>query len=145
MLSNLNNTDIFYFNPLFQWVESPEDPKKEKWFLRHVETEAEVETDQMGKSILDSIPCSLDSLVEKFSNPDGHTYISPKLIRFYLLLFWKSGILVHEEKEDPAHAANHSSFSITPPVETADISAVIVTFNGARFIGPNLETLFKQI
>ena len=103
-------------------------------FLENTQTKARVETDDMGKAILESLPASLDQLVEIFKTSD--LYISPKMLNYYLLLFLESGIVEqHDQKEVKVEQKQ---------VPGGKVSVVIVTFNGERFITKNLESLYKQ-
>jgi GT2 family glycosyltransferase len=105
-------------------------------FLENSQTKTRVETDDMGKAILESLPASLEQLEETFKTSD--LYISPKMLRYYLLLFLESGIIErHHQKEIKAKVEKRE-------VPAGKVSVVIVTFNGERFIAKNLESLYKQ-
>jgi GT2 family glycosyltransferase len=107
-------------------------------FLENTQTKARVETDDMGKAILESLPGSLDQLVEIFKT--GDLYISPKMLCYFLLLFLESGIVEqHNQKEVKVEVKVEEE-----QVPGGKVSVVIVTFNGERFIAKNLESLYKQ-
>jgi GT2 family glycosyltransferase len=116
----------------------------DSFFLQHTRTEGKVETDLIGKRILEQLPASAQQLVETFNSPGF--YLSPKLIRYYLLLFWKAGILEPIEAEPSTHPAPHLDETVvTSIIEDAPaISVVIVTYNGKKFIRKNLESLYLQ-
>ena len=107
-------------------------------FLENTQTEARVETDDMGKAILGALPASLDQLVETFKT--GDLYISPKMLRYYLLLFLESGVVEHHNQKEVK-----AEVKVEEGQEPGGkVSVVIVTFNGERFIAKNLESLYKQ-
>jgi GT2 family glycosyltransferase len=106
-------------------------------FLQNIDTKAKIETDDMGKRILEALPASFPKLAEIFKTDSG--YVSPRLIRYYLLLYWKAGIIARQGNTPPPE---HGQSREIPG--KANISVVIVTFNGEKFIGPNLESLYKQ-
>jgi GT2 family glycosyltransferase len=109
-------------------------------FLENTQTQARVETDDMGKAILESLPGSLDQLVEIFKT--GDLYISPKMLCYYLLLFLESGIV--EQSNQKEIEVKVKVEVEKEPVPGGKVSVVIVTFNGERFIAKNLESLYKQ-
>jgi GT2 family glycosyltransferase len=105
-------------------------------FLENTQTQARVETDDMGKAILGSLPASLEQLVETFKT--GELYISPKMLRYYLLLFLESGVLEQHNRKEVEVKVEEGQ------IPGGKVSVVIVTFNGERFIAKNLESLYKQ-
>jgi GT2 family glycosyltransferase len=125
--------DVFHTHGQFRLIQ-----ENSRIFLENTQTKARVETDDMGKAILESLPASLDQLVEIFKT--NNLYISPKMLYYYLLLFLESGIVEqHNQKEvkDEARVEEEQ-------VPGGKVSVVIVTFNGERFIAKNLESLYKQ-
>jgi GT2 family glycosyltransferase len=105
-------------------------------FLENIQTKARVETDDMGKAILESLPASLNQLKETFKT--GDLYISPKMLHYYLLLFLESGIVEHHKQKEARVKVEEGQFP------GGKVSVVIVTYNGERFIAKNLESLLKQ-
>lgn len=125
--------DVFCSRSQFRLIQ-----EGNRTFLENTQTNARVETDDMGKAILESLPASLDQLVEIFKT--GDLYITPKLLYYYLFLFLESGIVAQR---------NHKEVKVEVKSEKEQgpggkVSVVIVTFNGERFIGKNLESLYKQ-
>lgn len=129
-----HNQDIFSLNNQFGLIQ-----ENNRFFLENAGTKARVETDDMGKTILESLPASLDQLEKTFRTGElEKLYIPPKLLRYYLLLFLGSGILKCDNQEEvPVRDMDEQT-------STGRVSVVIVTFNGERFIGKNLESLYKQ-
>ncbi len=119
----------FHFHSRYRLIQ-----ESSRIFLENTQTGARVETDDMGKAILESLPASLDQLVEIYKT--GDLYISPKLLCYYLLLFLESGIVEHHNQEEVKVEEER--------VPGGKVSVVIVTFNGERFIVKNLESLYKQ-
>lgn len=123
--------DVFHPHSQFRLIQ-----ENSRIFLENTQTKARVETDDMGKAILESLPASLDKLEKIFKTAD--LYISPNMLRYYLLLFLESGIIErHHQKEIKAKVEKRE-------VPAGKVSVVIVTFNGERFIAGNLESLYKQ-
>jgi GT2 family glycosyltransferase len=108
----------------------------EKYFLKHNDTAENVETDVIGKQILNQLPASFEQLIDFFK--DKSSYVSPKLLRYYVLLFKTAGIL-EQEPFSPDATETLPQFSEAP-----SISVIIVTFNGEKFIHQNLASLYRQ-
>ncbi|MGD2086725.1 MAG: glycosyltransferase family 2 protein [Candidatus Aminicenantes bacterium] len=123
--------DVFRPHSQFRLIQ-----ENSRIFLENRQTNARVETDDMGKAILASLPASLDQLVEIFKT--GDLYISPKMLYYYLLLFLESGIVEQSNQKEVEVKVEGE------PVPGGKVSVVIVTFNGERFIAKNLESLYKQ-
>lgn len=125
--------DVFRPHTQFRLIQ-----ENSRIFLENTHSKARVETDDMGKAILESLPASLDQLKEIFKT--GDLYISPKMLYYYLLLFLESGVLEqHNKKEVKAEVKVDEGQG-----PGGKVSVVIVTFNGERFIAKNLESLYKQ-
>lgn len=149
MLPPIDNHDRFFLNPQYSMTE-PELAETErhapvsdygKVFLVQGDTGPRIETDHIGKRIVEALPASLEELAKTFNNTDY--YLSPKLIRYYLLVFWRAGVL----KKEPVRTSPGKTREKTPvqvPDSSARISAVLVTYNGESFIRPNLDSLYKQ-
>jgi GT2 family glycosyltransferase len=137
MLPSIEQKDVFVLNDQYRFVESSESDYNDRIFLQHTGTSVIIETDDLGKRILESLPASFQKLTENFKT--GNQYVSPKLIRFYLLVSMKAGIIAIEGKTDLTEQDQPRDIH-----GKANISVVIVTFNGEKFIGPNLESLYKQ-
>lgn len=149
MLPAIDNHHRFSLNPQYRFTE-PEEAEANrhapvsdygKVYLVHGETGARIETDRIGKRIMDALPASPEELAKTFNSPDY--YLSPKLIRYYLLVLWKAGVLSKESPDAIPEAALAKKPSPELP-GPARISAVLVTFNGENFIRPNLDSLYKQ-
>jgi GT2 family glycosyltransferase len=125
--------DVFHPHGQFQLIQ-----ENSRIFLENTQTKARVETDDMGKAILESLPASLDQLVEIFKS--GELYISPKMLNYYLLLFLESGIV--ELRNQKGVKAEVKVEGVQQP--GGKVSVVIVTFNGERFITGNLESIYRQ-
>jgi len=151
MLSQGNEKLTYRTSDRFRLVE-----KENRFFLQHSETGARVETDELGKQIIESLPATLSQLKEIFRNPGR--YISSQLLEYYILLFRRSGIVAFDLDEEQ-HIKSFSGvqgavfqksplvvedINSTVPLSGAGISVVIVTFNGEKFIRQNLESLYKQ-
>jgi GT2 family glycosyltransferase len=108
----------------------------EKYFLKHNETGENVETDIIGKKILDQLPASFQQLKNIF-NKDSY-YISHKLLLYYLLLFKSAGIIEHLDNTQEDLSQDRAL------PDSPGISVIIVTFNGEKFINQNLESLARQ-
>jgi GT2 family glycosyltransferase len=142
----LNDKTIYRLSGTYRLIEyngssDGDTDDREQYFLQHTVTGGEVETDLMGKRILEHLPMSGSSLVDAFNN--RNFYISPKLLGYYLLVFRESGIVT----EEPGAAKKQQDEpQPSPPAITGApaISVVIVTFNGERFIRGNLESLYRQ-
>jgi len=125
--------DVFCSHSQFRLIQ-----ENSRIFLENTQTKARVETDDMGKAILESLPASLDQLVEIFTT--GDLYITPKLLYYYVLLFLESGIVEQRNQKGVKAEVKVEAEQIPG----GKVSVVIVTFNGERFIGKNLESLYKQ-
>lgn len=137
MLPSIEQQDVFVVTNQYRFVESSESDNDDRIFLQHTGTGAKIETDDIGKRILESLPASFLQLTEIFKTDSG--YVSSKLIRYYLLVSWKAGIIA---KQGKTRLTKQDQPQEIPG--KANISVVIVTFNGEKFIGPNLESIYKQ-
>lgn len=136
----LNEQAVFQLSDTFRLFEDGN-----AYFLEHTRTGGRIETDLAGKRLLDHMPTSVKQLTRTFSKPEF--YLSPKLIRYYILLFWKAGILETGSMESaPSPGAPHLDETVVTSVvnDMPRISVVIVTFNGEQFIRQNLESLLLQ-
>ncbi|MCP5054068.1 MAG: glycosyltransferase family 2 protein [bacterium] len=114
--------------------------ENDRYFLEHTGTGAKVETDLIGKQLLEQLPASARELIRRFD--DTAFYVSPKLIGYYLLVFRKSGVIEGVEEEKRVTGRRNAP---EPGITGAPgISVVIVTFNGEKFIRKNLESLYRQ-
>lgn len=140
MLPVIDTQEKFRYDPAVFRVEETGD--KDVVFLVHSETGGRVQTDSVGKSVLEMLPGSLADLSKKI-NANGHRHVSPRMLKFYLMLFWKAGIIA-KEKEDINQKEDDRDLSSAGPKTDKRVSVIIVTFNGETFIGNNLETLSRQ-
>jgi GT2 family glycosyltransferase len=132
MLSALNKEDIFLLNKEYRLIELDN-----RCYVQDTVSKARIETDVIGRMILGSSPISLASSVKTLNKSDF--YPSSKLIRCYLLLFWKSGVI----KKKTDELAQKDGQTREAPGKSS-ISVVIVTYNGERFISENLKSLYRQ-
>lgn len=115
------------------------------YFLEHTRTGGRVETDLGGKRLLENMPASTEHLINKFNNNDY--YLSPKLIRYYILLFLKAGILEPgpmEQTHTPGTLHLDDTVVTSIVSDKPRISVIIVSYNGTQFLRQNLESLFTQ-
>jgi GT2 family glycosyltransferase len=132
MLPALNKEDTFLLNKEYRLIEVDN-----RCYLQDTVSKGRIETDEIGRMILESSPFSFASLVKTLNKND--VYLSSKLIRYYLLLFWKSGVI--KKKTDELPQKNSQGREVPGK---SSISVVIVTYNGERFISENLESLYRQ-
>lgn len=109
------------------------------FFIQNTKSGARVETDEIGKRIIESLPASFEQLVETFTT--GPLYISPKLLDCYLALFRASGITEAAGSSGLEQAEVKGEGGQT---SGANISVVLVAFNGEKFIDKTLASLYKQ-
>ncbi len=143
-----------------------------RYYLQHTVTGGRVETDKIGKTILDCLPGSWADTLKRLNTTDNKAYVSERLVGYYFLLFWQAGVFESEINNGSASTKHHTSTKAVhiggpggalpppawrapwpsgrppgePPEASNDsaMSVVIVTFNGDRFIRQNLETLHAQ-
>jgi len=135
----------FQLSGTFQFCENclPQDTpiRDDRFFMEHATTGARIETDGNGKRILDQLPASTEQLESSFDNDDY--YLSPKLLHYYLLIFFKAGII--EPTVASAERVTHrNSAPIAGDADETPVSVVIVTFNGEKFISGNLDSLLAN-
>jgi GT2 family glycosyltransferase len=134
VLPEIEPREQFIFKAEYRLIEADN-----RQYVQDTVTGARIETDELGRSILSSSPLSLASALDTL-NRSG-LYLSSRLIRFYLLLFWKAGVIEKHSSEIPSQASPGGE--LTDAV-TAPVSVVIVTYNGERFLRSNLESLYRQ-
>jgi len=140
MLLEINKKDIFHYDPgLFQVIETGTE---DVVFLQHSGTGARLQTDRLGKTILKLLPGSFADVIKKL-NSRGKDYVSARMLTYYLLLFWKTGVINKTGQPLPQPAGNTQDIPVNPPVDKR-VSVVIVTFNGEKFIANNLDSLARQ-
>jgi GT2 family glycosyltransferase len=132
MLPELDPGEQFLFNKEHRLIE-----ENNRHYVQDTATGARIETDEIGRRILASSPLSFASVV-KTLNTSG-LYLSSEVLRYYLLLFWKSGVI---EKQHPDQPQKNPRERELPG--KSSISVVIVTYNGESFIRRNLESLYRQ-
>jgi len=132
MLPALDKEEIFLLNKEYRLIEVDN-----RCYVQDTVSKARIETDDIGRLILESSPISFASSV-KTLNKNGF-YLSSKLIRYYLLLFWKSGVI--KKKTDELPQKDRPAGEVPGK---SSISVVIVTYNGERFISENLKSLYRQ-
>lgn len=132
MLPVVNKEDIFLLNSEYRLIEVDN-----RLYLQNTVSKAKIETDEIGRMIVESFPSSFASIIEILNKSDF--FLSSKLIRYYLLLFWKSGVI--KKKMDNLMLKDNQENEVS---RKSSISVVIVTYNGERFIGKNLESLYRQ-
>jgi len=147
MLPQIDNTDIFHFNPAYCFIDTQNTSTDNvKFFLEYIATGGKIQTDETGKRIIDMLPSSPEKIVETANSTSS--YLSPQLVHFYLLLFWKAGVLTRESISIIDNSKqNDKETIITHPYSTdrsLRISVVIVTFFGKKFIRQNLESVYAQ-
>ena len=145
MLPPVTDQDILRQSSAFRLTETDN-----RVYLQHTGTGAKVETDEIGKQILELLPTSPGKIMETFKTGSLSLYVSPKLIGYYLLLFREAGILETQGdhragpgNENTGERGSKKRGGCTDGVNAA-ISVVIITFNGEKFIGKNLESLYNQ-
>ncbi|MGE5340644.1 MAG: glycosyltransferase family 2 protein [Candidatus Omnitrophota bacterium] len=141
IIDNHDNHDIFRLSDDYYFVSSPGDETQHRFFLEYAKTQARVETDAIGKKIIDLLPASFGQVIEALTEGDPKTYVSPKLIYYYIAAFWKSGILI---KSDVSEERSSTLPSTTTHKVSSKTSVVIVTYYGEAFIRKNLESIYKQ-
>jgi GT2 family glycosyltransferase len=137
MLPTIDKQDAFRLTGRYRLI-PPGKTDNGAVFLQHSSTGERVQTDHTGKRILETLPGTFAQLSETLKT--GEKYISPRLTWYYLAIFLNAGIIERNAKEKPADSSPRTSEIPGKP----SISAIIVTFNGEKFIRPNLESLYRQ-
>jgi GT2 family glycosyltransferase len=149
MLSPIDKQDIFKTTGTYRFPEpggaaGDQEKSPDRFFLEHTVTGGRVETDGIGRNLLQALPASLDRLTEVLSS--GSSYASPRLLHYYLQVFWKAGIICKDDKRDHNDTADKKTETLAPVYAPDDdgVSVIIIMYNGTKFIGKNLESLYRQ-
>lgn len=144
MLSATAATELGEYVLTGTYIWAPEG-QPDVYFLQHKETGARVETDLIGKRILEQLPATVARLAELLHDEIG--FVSARLIRFYLRLFFHAGIVENAAlpfcsgcKKGCATIQNRGIMLSQAPT----VSVVIVSFNGEAFLPGLLQSLGRQ-
>lgn len=143
MLPGIDNQDIFHFNTgSFQLVETGEPPTP---FFENTRTGGRIQADETGKALISILPASFPAISREMNQKKQ--YVSDQMLKYYLLLFWKAGILEKEPQglDTSAVLSSPGTGELKKnPARDERVSVVIVSYNGEKFLRANLETLSRQ-
>jgi GT2 family glycosyltransferase len=119
------------------------------FFLENKSTGGIIEIDKTGDQILNLLPGSIQSVIDRLTGTNDKT--EERLIKFYFYLFNQVGIINQPGHRDKNNRDKNKP-GIPPTVEKKErdpnqgikISIIIVTLNSERFILKNLASLYNQ-
>ncbi|MCK4836260.1 MAG: glycosyltransferase family 2 protein, partial [Candidatus Aminicenantes bacterium] len=129
----INPREKFHRNKEFELIK-----ENKKNILKNKSTGGRVEIDGIGRRILEYLPSNLNTIKKKLET-EHDMIISYTLLYFYLLVFWKGHLIEKTNKKIKFDSKKTGSDE-----KKTNISIVIVTYNGEKFINENLNSIQNQ-